>query len=52
MIGHALKGLLAVYDQHKFIDERREALDLWAAKLSSIVNPPPANVVSLTKARA
>lgn len=47
VIGHGKKGLARVYDQHEFADEMREALDLWAGRLRSIVSPPPANVVSL-----
>jgi len=41
IIGHALKGLHAVYDQHKFLDERREALELWARRLREIVETKP-----------
>jgi len=48
VIGHAKRGLIRVYDQHKYADEVREALALWNAKLETIVNPPIApNVVSL-----
>jgi integrase len=46
VIGHGRRGLQRVYDQHKFIDEMREALDSWNARLRAIVNPPPANVVA------
>lgn len=42
VIGHTLKGLIAVYDQHAYLDERREALELWEENLRSIVTPPPA----------
>jgi integrase len=52
VIGHGRKGLARIYDQHRYIDEKREALSLWAARLRSIVEPPPANVVPLAKARA
>jgi hypothetical protein len=41
VIGHTRKGLHAVYDQHEALDERREALEMWAHKLRSIVEPPP-----------
>ena len=51
VIGHALKGLHAVYNQHDFLDERREALALWAAKLRDITTPPPENVTDLEEAR-
>jgi integrase len=47
VIGHGRKGLQRVYDQHTYADEKREALDLWSAKLREIVTPPPANVVKL-----
>jgi hypothetical protein len=49
--GHGRKGLQRVYDQHRYLEEMREALELWAARLRSIVEPPPANVVELAKAR-
>jgi integrase len=52
VIGHGRQGLQRVYDQHRYLDEMREALTLWAARLRSIVDPPPANVVSLSQARA
>jgi len=41
VIGHAKTGLARVYDLHAFEDEMRDALDRWAAKLQSIVNPTP-----------
>jgi integrase len=48
-IAHRTQGLHKVYDQHKYIDERREAMEAWAAKLAAILNPPPPNVVKLTR---
>jgi integrase len=47
VIGHARKGLARVYDQHRYIDEMREALDAWSARLRDIVQPPPANIVKI-----
>ena len=29
------------------MDEKRDALELWAAKVEAILNPPPSNVVPL-----
>ena len=52
VIAHAKRGLHKVYDQYAYLDEKRQALDLWAARLRSIVEPPPANVVSIERARA
>jgi integrase len=47
VIGHGRKGIQRVYDQHTYLDEMREALESWAARLHTIVEPPPANVVTL-----
>lgn len=33
-LNHALGGLIAVYDQHDYLDERREALESWCSKIS------------------
>jgi integrase len=47
VIGHGRQGLQRVYDQHRFVDEMRDALQQWALRLRSIVEPPPANIVAL-----
>jgi hypothetical protein len=52
VIGHTKKGLHKVYDQYAYVDEKRHALELWAQRLGSIVNPQPAKVVALETARA
>jgi integrase len=49
VIAHTKPGLHKVYDQHAYLDEKRRALDLWAARLRSIVEPPPANVVKFAE---
>ena len=51
VLAHARPGIKGVYDKHDYLDEKREALELWAARLRSIVSPTPANVVPL-KTRA
>jgi integrase len=52
VIAHAKPGFHKVYDQHAYEQEKRHALELWAARLRSIVEPLPANVVKIKKARA
>lgn len=47
VLAHVRPGIKGTYDLHTYVDEKREALELWAARLRSIVEPPPANVVSL-----
>jgi integrase len=51
VLAHVRPGIKGVYDKHKYLDEKREALTLWNARLRSIVEPPPANVVELATAR-
>jgi integrase len=49
VLAHARPGIKGTYDLYDYFDEKREALDLWAARLRSIVSPPPGNVVSTHK---
>jgi integrase len=51
VIGHTRPGLHKVYDQYAYLDEKRFALDAWAARLRTILEPTPGNVVSLEKAK-
>jgi integrase len=36
LLNHELAGMLRVYNQHDYMDERREALELWANKIKEI----------------
>ena len=47
VIAHTKPGLHKVYDQHAYESEKRHALELWAARLRNIVEPPADNVVPL-----
>lgn len=47
VIAHTKPGMHKVYDLFAYLDEKRRALELWAARLRAIVEPPPANVVDL-----
>jgi integrase len=47
VLSHVRPGIKGVYDLHDYLDEKREALSLWAARLKSIVEPVPSNVVAL-----
>ena len=51
VIGHTKPGLHKVYDQYAYLDEKRIALDAWAARLRDIVNPKAHNVVELRAAQ-
>jgi len=47
VIAHGKPALHKVYDQFAYLDEKRSAMDLWAARLRSIIEPPPENVIPL-----
>jgi integrase len=48
VLAHVRPGIRGVYDHYQYFDEKKEALTLWAARLQSIVDPPPSsNVVRL-----
>jgi integrase len=51
VIGHTKPGLHKVYDQHAYLDEKRFALETWAARLRSIVDPARANVIEIRGAQ-
>jgi integrase len=46
VIAHRLGGVRGTYDLHAYRDEKRRALELWAARLMEVVEPAPGgNVV-------
>lgn len=56
LIAHSQPVLSKTYNLHSFAEEKREAMELWAGRLRSIIEPPVdnntgPNVVSLKTAR-
>jgi integrase len=47
VLGHVITGVEGVYDRHSYLDEKRDALEKLAAIVQRILNPAPAEVVSL-----
>jgi integrase len=47
VLAHARPGIKGHYDMHHYLDEKRDALTQWAAKLSDIVEPSKSVVVEL-----
>ena len=47
VLGHKPQGLGAIYNQHRYENEKRDALERWARRVTEITTPPPANVVQL-----
>jgi len=49
VLGHVRPGVEGIYDRHHYDSDKADALARLAALVESIINPPPANVVPLTK---
>ncbi|MDH3378529.1 MAG: site-specific integrase [Gammaproteobacteria bacterium] len=47
VIGHAQKGLHAVYDRYSYNKEKADALQLWAEHLKTVIGGDAAKVVSI-----
>jgi integrase len=50
VLAHKRPGIAGVYDHYDYLDEKREALELWAKALRDIIEPPPSNVITLQAA--
>jgi integrase len=51
-IGHALPGIRGVYDRHRYLAEKRAALEKLPALLDRIIAPAVGNIVPLALAAA
>jgi integrase len=47
MLAHVKPNIQRVYDTYEYFQEKREAMELWAAQLREIVAPHPDNVIKL-----
>jgi integrase len=45
MLAHVKPNIQRVYDVYEYYDEKREAMELWAARLREISAPTPDNVI-------
>jgi integrase len=45
VLAHVRPGIKGNYDFYQYLDEKREALELWAGRLRDIVEPTPPNKV-------
>ena len=37
VLNHSGRDITAIYDRHDYFDEKRDALDLWAAEVKHII---------------
>jgi integrase len=49
VIGHRQQGIAAVYDLHRYDNEKRQALDAWGQFLETLTSPPGINVTPLRR---
>lgn len=52
ILAHVKTGIAGVYDRYDLLDEKRAALERWAARVRDITSPLPDNVLKLPAARA
>lgn len=38
-LGHVVTGVQKHYDKWQYLDEKREAFELWAGKVERLINP-------------
>jgi integrase len=51
VLAHRQGGIAATYNLHEYQDEKAEALELWAQRIASIVNPPKSDKVIKLRGR-
>lgn len=52
VLGHRIGGVKGVYNRYRYIDEKRAALQLWAAELLAAPGPADGGIRRAKKARA
>ncbi len=52
ILNHTLQGVMAVYNRHDYMHERRQALDLWAERLRPIIEAEDGKVKFLKRQAA
>jgi integrase len=51
LLAHVRPGIKGVYDHHEYFEEKRQALEAWATRLRSIIDPMTINVVQMRAQR-
>ncbi len=47
VMGHAIEGVEGIYDRHKYLEEKADALRRLAGQIDTILHPPAENVVEI-----
>jgi integrase len=46
VLNHKEGGVTKIYNRYSYLDEKRQALETWAAHVSGLLSPSPGNVVT------
>jgi hypothetical protein len=49
ILNHTMQGVMAVYNRHDYMEERRQALNQWAERLRAIVEAEDGKVKFLRR---
>lgn len=52
VLNHVKKGVVAIYNRHRYDREKQMALEAWARKITSIINGVQGKVISLSRKKA
>jgi len=52
ILGHTMRGVMAVYQRHTFDEEKRRGLTVWAGFLDGLTSERESNVVSINAGTA
>lgn len=47
VLNHKEGGVTKIYNRYSYLDEKRHALEVWAAHVGRLLNPPEPNVLTL-----
>jgi len=47
ILDHVERDVTGIYDRYEYLDERRDALERWAAKIERLIAPNESNVMAL-----
>lgn len=49
VLNHVKKGVIAIYNRHRYDKEKKAALESWERKLTSIITGKSGNVIPMTR---
>ena len=47
LLNHQQDRLVQTYNRHAYLEQKRDALNLWSRHVMDIITPPPENILRL-----